>query len=361
MSRVLVTGASGFIGSHLVGQLVDEGREVGCLVRKQSRTESLQRTGARLIIGDVTDADSLTSAFRGSDVVYHLAGATKALNRTRLQQVNVDGTCKVARACADQPSPPVLVLISSLAAVGPARAGRPVDENDKPLPVSNYGRSKLNGELAACAYSHTVPITIVRPPIVLGEGDRDGLNLFESIARWNLHLVPGLSDHRYSVIHADDLARAIRLAASKGQRVQSEATASGRYFATDPVAPTYAQLGQMIGKAVGRNRVRIVRSPNALVRGIALVNESFSQIRRSPHILGVDKAREATAGSWYCTGASLERDTGFQTAMPLEARLRQVAEWYVHQGWLPRRRAKPATTTSAKPSRLNGAQCGTHE
>jgi len=204
MTRALVTGATGFIGGHLVRRLWEYGHEITCLVRPDSDRSRLEPYQARFEVGDVTDGESIAAAVCDKDVVYHLAGTTKCLRTEEFQHVNVDGVQNVAQACAQCSNPPALILVSSLAAAGPSMGSRLRVEADPPAPVSNYGHSKLAGEQAAMQFIDQVPITIIRPPIVLGEADRDGLTLFDSIARWNLHLVAGLSDELFSVVDAAD-------------------------------------------------------------------------------------------------------------------------------------------------------------
>ena len=124
MAKVLVTGGSGFIGTHLVAALAARGDEVTCLVRKSSRMAPSAR-GARLLLGDVTDRESVAAAVAGQAIVYHLAGCTQALAPRHFYRVNQHGVANVARVCAGQTTPPVLVSVSSLAAAGPAAtAGR---------------------------------------------------------------------------------------------------------------------------------------------------------------------------------------------------------------------------------------------
>jgi dihydroflavonol-4-reductase len=236
MAKVLVTGASGFIGTHLVAALAAQGDAVTCLVRKTSKADHLQTLGARLLLGDVTDSDSLLTAVAGHQVVYHLAGRTLALKDREFYNVNRRGVAHVAKACAGQETPPVLVYVSSLAAAGPAIDGRPRVESDPTEPVSHYGRSKRGGEHAAESYAHRVPVTVVRPPIVLGEGDRLGLPLFRSAIRFGVHLAPGLKPQRFSLIHADDLVHLLILAAERGKRLpplgqRGESAGQGYYFA----------------------------------------------------------------------------------------------------------------------------------
>lgn len=339
MTHALVTGATGFIGYHLVKHLSDAGNEVSCLVRSTSDQSRLQPLGPRFVIGDVTDADGLDDAFDAVDVVYHLAGLTKGLRASDLMKVNEQGTRNVAACCARRADPPVLVVASSLAAAGPAEGSRPRIETDPPAPVSHYGKSKLAGELAARQYASQVPTTIVRPPIVLGEGDRDGLALYQSIANFGLHLIPSLGDYSFSVIHAEDLAAALALAADRGQRCSIDDHARGVYFAAADETPTYADLGRWIGQVLGRPRALMIRTPGAMVWVIAGFNELASQVMRRPHILNLDKAREATAGSWACSADKLRRDTNFAPTQPLRDRIEQTARWYIAEGWLrkPRR------------------------
>lgn len=337
MTHALVTGASGFIGYHLVKRLFEQGHQVSCLVRRESNLGGLEPFHPKFCMGDVTDLDSIRGALAGIDVVYHLAGLTKSLRQGDLYQVNEVGTRNIARACAERTPTPVLVIASSLAAAGPAPRDRPRRETDPPTPVSAYGRSKRAGELAAAEYARQVPITVVRPPIVFGERDKDGLNLFQSIARFGIHLAPGLRDYQFSGIHAGDLAAALMLAAERGKRMDGSDGTAGIYFAADSPTFTYAQFGRLIGRCLGRPNAWVMRAPGVLVWMVSAFNELVSQVRRRPHILNLDKAREATAGSWACSSELLSRDTGFRCNKSLEDRLHQTIDWYVEQGLLNRR------------------------
>src|SRR5688572_24591379 len=182
MRRSLVTGSSGFIGSHLVEALRSRGEKVRCLVRGTSRREILERLGVEFAEGDVTRPETLAAAVQGVDVVYNLAGLTCALRAEDQSQVNGTGVENLARACAACDVPPVHVLVSSVAAAGPAPRNRLRLESEPPRPISNYGRSKRAGELAAEKYADRVPTTILRPGAVFGERDRLMFPMFQSVA-----------------------------------------------------------------------------------------------------------------------------------------------------------------------------------
>jgi nucleoside-diphosphate-sugar epimerase len=339
MAKVLVTGASGFIGTCLTEMLRRRGDEVRCLVRKTSRVERLRELGAGLVYGDITDLDSVRAALPGIEFVYHLAGCIMAVRSETFRRVNHGGATNIGRACAEQSRPPVLVSVSSLAAAGPSPDGRLLSETDRPVPVSEYGRSKRAAELALEQYAHRVPITVVRPPIVFGQGDRVTLAMFQPIERFGIHLVPSLAQWRYSLIHVDDLVNLLLRAAERGTRLRppgSDGAAEhrGYYFAAGESHPTYAELGQLIGALMGRRSVAVIPLARPLIWIVAGGVEMASRLCHRPFILNCDKAREATAGSWACSSRRASEELRFSVAAPLAERLRQTISWYREHQWL---------------------------
>ena len=332
---VLVTGASGFIGRHLVRRLVERGDRVSCLVRATSPIDDVWATDAHLVTGDVTDQASIERALAVSqaDIVFHLAGLTKTLRTDDFMRVNAGGVKSVAAACAECTDKPVLVMVSSLAAGGPCLAGRPQIEGDAPTPVSAYGRSKLAGEQAAAEYARVVPISIVRPPIVFGPGDRNLLEMFRLIARWGLHIVPGRGERYFSLIHVADLVEGLLLTAEKGERLPPhESSGQGIYFMAAEESPSYADLGQEIAAAMGKRRATAVHLPGPLVRLVGLCGDAIGQILRRPSWVNSDKMTEALAGSWTCSSAKARAHLGWRPGATLTDRLRETAKGIAGRG-----------------------------
>jgi nucleoside-diphosphate-sugar epimerase len=163
--NVLVTGASGFIGSHVARALVARGDNVTCLVRRTSDISDLKKLNCTIAYGDtVKEPENVRLAVEGMETVFHLAASTRSIASRDLEHINPTGFKNVVEACADRPSPPTLVLVSSLAAAGPSSKTVPLRENAPGNPISFYGKSKLACERIAAEFSTQVPISIVRPP-----------------------------------------------------------------------------------------------------------------------------------------------------------------------------------------------------
>ena len=175
-----------------------------------------------------------------------------------------------------------------MAASGPARDGRPSQEDDPPEPVSHYGRSKRAGELAAQQWGDRAPITIVRPAIVFGEGDPHCLSIYRSVSLSHIHFVPGRTPKRHSWLHAADLSRLLILAAAGGERLpppQGDSSAqSGRgyYMADGGQQPTYEEVGRMIGRALGQRRTWVIRFRRPAAWTAAAVNDLFARFSGRP-------------------------------------------------------------------------------
>ncbi len=295
MQKALLTGATGFVGGYVMDALLANGFEVRCLVRNLQRSQSLERQGVERVLGDLARPETLTQMVTDVDLVVHLGGLMTALSRDEFEQVNGHGTRHLVDACAKQENPPVFILISSIAAAGTSTT-HPRNELDPAQPISQYGCSKRTGELAVAAVADRVPVTILRPPFVFGGGDRSGFYIFRPIKRFGIHPVPGMRHRRkISLIHAEDLASSILLAARAGTRVEvTDATSGyfsrGCYFVADDATPLYRDLGDMIGQAVGRATVAKLPVPDTLGLAMGAVVSTFSRLRGRPGVFSLDKA-----------------------------------------------------------------------
>jgi len=334
VQSVLVTGASGFIGGHLVRRLTERGCRVSCLVRASSRVDELKMAGARLITCDIADRAGVARAIASSNarVVFHLAGLVRAMDVDAFMRVNAGGVEAVAQACTDQPDRPVLLLVSSLAAAGHS-CHWPAIESDPAAPVSDYGRSKLEGEQVAMRYANMLPITVVRPCIVFGAGDRGIFEVFKPIARLGLHVVGGSGDSRFSLVAVADLVESLVLAAEQGERLAPGIAGRGIYFAAAEDV-SYGDLGPLIAGALGKPQPRILRLPDWSMRTIGRLGDVVTRIRGRPGWVGSDKIREVLAGSWTCSSAKARQQLGWSPAAPLAVRLSETAHWYRDARWL---------------------------
>jgi nucleoside-diphosphate-sugar epimerase len=320
----LVTGANGFVGSHLVEALAARGHAVRCLVRPTSDLTALEGVAVEIVYGDVRRPEGLDDAVRGAAWVFHAAGVTKALRPADYMAANRDGVRNLLAACGRAaPRPRRVVLVSSLAAVGPARGGAPVDERTPPAPVSLYGRSKLAGERAA-RRGGGVPLSVIRPCAVYGPRDRDMLLLFRQARAGWLPLLAG-GTRALSLIHAADLADlALRAAAAPTPAV---------YMAADPTPYPLRRILRALAAATGR-RPRVPRIPRGLAEAAVGLADLWNRARGRAALLNRDKLREACCPRWTCSAARAVRELGFRPGRTLEEGFAATAAWYRENGWL---------------------------
>lgn len=323
MADILITGATGFVGSHLVQALSERGTKARALVRETSDVSLLERHGIGRVTGDLGDPGALRSAVADAGVVLHLAAATRALSPRAFHDVNVGGTRRLLDAMEADGGGRRLVYLSSLAAVGPARE-RPVRPDDDPRPITAYGRSKLEGEREALGRSG-VSVAVLRPPAVYGPRDRDLLTFFR-VAGWGVLPVLGSADRRLQLIHAADLAEAV-------VRAAESASATGVFHVAEPTVYGWGEVLDLVARAVGRRGVRVT-VPRPVLRSAAAVSEALAKARGRPAIFDRDKARELLAEDWLCETDSAREAFGFQASIPLARGLQETAAWYREYGWL---------------------------
>ena len=321
--RALVTGATGFVGSHLAEALRRRGDEVTALARSAPKAESLVRQGIHVVAGDLHDTAALERAAAHQDVVFHVAGVVAARSEADFLRANRDGTENVL-AAARRAGASRLVLISSLAAAGPAPRGAPLRGHETPRPVTAYGRSKLAAE--QIVKQSPLSWSVVRPPVVYGPRDREILKVFR-LARLRLAPVFGDGAQELSAVHVIDLAAALIAVAT------SPATIGGTYTACHPEVFTTAEFGKAIGAAMGRS-VATFRIPRVVAQALLAVTGTAAHLAREATILTTDKANEFFQPAWTGDPGPLTRDTGWRATYDLQSGLADTYRWYREAGWL---------------------------
>ena len=321
--KTLVTGATGFVGSHLTEALRRRGDEVTALARSPGKAAALAPLGVRVIAGDLHDRAALERAVEGQDLIYHVAGAVAARSEANFMAANRDGTRNVIEA-AQQAGTHRVVFVSSMAAAGPTVKGRPLRGDELPRPVTAYGRSKLAAEQVVTASG--LAWTIVRPPMVYGPRDQEVLKVFR-LARLGLAPVLGDGTQELSAVHGADLADALIAAGTSG------ATVGRAYYACHPEIFTGAEMARAVGRAMGRSPA-VIRVPAAIGRGVLVVTEAAARLTGRTTILTADKANEFFQPAWTGDPEPLTRDTGWRAARDLKTGLEETYRWYRTAGWL---------------------------
>jgi dihydroflavonol-4-reductase len=321
--KALVTGATGFVGSHLTEALRRRGDEVTVLARSATKASTLAPLEVRVVNGDLQDPLALARAVEGQDVIYHVAGVIAARTEVDFFRANRDGTAQLATA-AEGGGSPRFVFVSSMAAAGPSRRGTPLVGTEPAHPVTAYGRSKLAAEQVVTG--SRLPWSIVRPPMVYGPRDLEVLKVFR-LARLGLAPVFGDGTQELSAVHGADLAAAL-------MAVGTCPGAVGRtYYSCHPQIFTSAEFVHAVAAAMGRT-VRLIRVPLGVGKVALRITELSARLARQATILTTDKANEFFQAAWTGDPAPLTRDTGWRPAFDLPQGLAQTYAWYRSAGWL---------------------------
>jgi len=326
--KVLVTGASGFLGSHVVEALADAGHSVRALVRPTSKTRHLEERGVERAVGAIDAPDTLLAAVEGCDGIVNCAGLTKARNEAEFDLVNAAGPVALLDAAlAAGTKLRRFVHVSSLAAAGPSRADTAREENEPCEPLTAYGRSKRRGEEALLARAADAPITVLRPPVIYGPRDAEIFDLFKLARKGRIAPILGDGTTRISMIYGPDCARAARLC------LEDESARSGEvYHADDGGMWSYVQMADAFRDAFGV-RIFSPRIPIRLFAAAAAVSETWGKITGKAMIFNRDKVKDAKC-SYVCGHAKIARELGWSPAVALPEGVRMTAAWYQENGWL---------------------------
>lgn len=323
--KVLLTGASGFIGGRLRDALLAQGADVVAIRRKGSPAAKKGRS----VECDYDDLSGLSRIVESEkpDFVLHVAGATKGVTYDDFRAANLMPTENLLRALETaHPAVKRFVHLSSLTAYGPSTKSRPLVEDDPRRPIEFYGQSKLEAEHAVESRGERIPWTILRPGGVYGPGDVDYFNLFREV-EGGRNVFFGNRDRWFSAIYVDDCVDAILLAATH------PAAAGQGFFLDDGVPLTWGQFQEAIVKASGR-RVMTLSLPEFLVDVAAVGGELVTRIDGKPRLFNRQKAKMGAQEAWTSSSQKLRTRLGWAPRVGYEEGVRRAYAWYRDQKWL---------------------------
>lgn len=358
--KTLVTGASGFIGSHLTERLLQDGHEVRAMLRASSSRDNIGPAlaqGAEVTIAGLTDPEEIRGAIDGVDIVYHCAGMTAAFDAAPLEAVNAGGTARIFEAIERCEAPPRrVVLVSSLEAAGQCDPMIARREYHTVCPHTRYGISKLHGEQAAweAAQRRIAEVVIVRPPIVYGPRDRDVFQMFQA-ARWGLVGQPGWTTAPVSVVHVHDLVRGIALAGDAGTPLPidpdghvlaggglattmisndpAHEEGQGIYYFGDGGVHTTTSFCKVMARAFGRRPI-VLRIPSAGMWAVGAATEAVGRLRKKVPALNLDKVKTSLGTGWFFDHSKAVSELGYLPRLDVERGVEETIAWLRGAGWL---------------------------
>lgn len=324
MKRILITGANGFIGGHLISRLRRHGLSVRALVHERSE-DVRGAVGVELVRGDVRDLGALRAAAASMDAVAHLAGRVHALSEVRgdtqlYDAVNVEGTRNVLEAALDRGVGRVL-FVSSVKAMGEG-GGECLDESAEAKPTTAYGRSKLVAEELVIDYGkrHDLHVACLRLPMVYGPNNKG--NLYRMIAAIDRGLFPPLPEmgNRRSMVHVSNVVEAAWLTLTRAE------ANSQRYIATDARPYSTRELYEALCGALGR-RVPRWSAPAGLLATLGRVGDVVGQVRGKRFFFDSDALDKLIGSAWY-SSAKIARELGYRPVTGLTESLPELITWY---------------------------------
>ncbi len=332
MKKILITGASGFIGSSLVEEGLNRGYEMVAGVRSTSSKKYLADQRIKFFELDFTDQKKLEQQFSDFskehgkfDYIIHNAGITKAKNTRDYFTVNSQYTKHFVDALINTGNTPEkFIYMSSLAAIGPGLTQEPIKHTDEPRPVTSYGKSKLESENYFRSLNN-FPYIIIRPTAVYGPRDKD---IFILLKMLNSHVEAyiGFGKQVLSFVFVKDLVRAIFMAMESSQK-QKE------YFVSDGAIYDSKEFNTIAKRHLGKKTLSVT-VPTSVVRPIAFVTETIAKILGNVATLNRERVNEFEARNWSVDTSPLKNEIGFKAEYDLERGLKETVEWYKANRWL---------------------------
>jgi nucleoside-diphosphate-sugar epimerase len=325
--KAFVTGATGFVGSHLVDRLLSMNYEVFCLKRKTSNMRWLEGKNVNLVEGDLFDNNVLGDVIKKVDFVFHVAGVVKSKNKDGFFKGNVEATKNLIEiANKVNPNLKRFVYISSLAACGPNPDDKPLTEDYIPRPVTTYGISKRAAEKEILKFRDKLPVTIVRPPAIYGPRDAEILIYFQTYKK-GLNSIIGFDKKYLSLVYVEDFVTGIILAA------KSEIKSGSIFFISDDGEYNWNEIGVVTSKLLNKKSFKI-RIPHFVVYTVGSFAQMFSIFSKNAATLNIEKCFDITRKKWVCSNEKAKSELGFRPEYNLERGFKKTIEWYKENKWL---------------------------
>ncbi len=326
--RVLVTGATGFLGSHIADILKERGHEVVCIVRKTSNLRWVENKGFELVEASLSDIQTLEKIVEGVDVIIHSAGLTAAKSMEDFVRANLSGTKNLYEAAKKHaPKLKRFLHVSSQTAVGPSKSLEEVsDELCEMNPLTSYGKSKKMAEDYIIAENGIIPYTIVRPPAVYGPRDSATMPMFKA-AEKGIGTLIGFDDKYVSIISSMDLCRGIVDAAF------SDNTVNETYFIGSENYYDWTTIINAMAKSAGKDKILKLRIPHSIVKIMGNVNGLIGRITGNPPVFDSEKSIDFIQKYWTCSVEKAKKDFGYEQKHSLEAGFKETYDWYKSNGW----------------------------
>lgn len=326
---VLLTGATGFIGSHIADDLLSKGINVRCIIRKSSDLTWLKGKKVELVEADFNDVSSLEATLDGVDSIIHCAGVIAAKNYEGFIKGNKTATLNLIQAVLNKKIDLKRFLyVSSLMAFGPSKdLQHPVLPYQSMNPLSAYGRSKQETESALEEYKKIIPITIVRPPAVYGPRDKATFSIFKSVY-YGIGTLIGFNEKYVSLVSSMDLSRGIN------EACLSENTIGKSYFISSDEFYTWPQIMAEMKKAFNKKHLLTLKLPHSLVIGLGGFSEFVGKFSKNPPVFDYEKGVVFTQDYWTCSIENAKEDFGYEQKFSLSDGIKITADWYKENKWL---------------------------
>jgi nucleoside-diphosphate-sugar epimerase len=325
--KAFITGATGFVGSHLADLLLEKGYEVYCLKRKTSSTKWLDGKKIHYVNGDLFSNEVLSSVIKEMDYVFHVAGVVKAKNRQGFITGNQLATKNIVEITFRvNPEIKKFIHISSLAVCGPNPDNKPLTEDYLPRPITTYGVTKLEAEKEVLKFKDKIPVTIIRPPAVYGPRDTEILVYFKTFSK-GLNSIIGFQNKYLSLVYVKDLVKGIVLAA------ESEKSNSEIFFISSDKFYNWNELGKIVSGILKRRVIKI-RIPHFVVYSLGYIAQFLASVSGKAATLNVEKCKDITRERWVCSNEKAKKILGFNPEYEAENGFLETIDWYKREKWI---------------------------